>query len=84
MLLLTGGVFANDIAENKNQSEDLTKEKEKVMIYCCTATLTYNGQYYDHQESCSTTPNGSDMNTSPNCREAKRKLLARNPQVLAP
>lgn len=72
MLLLTSGVFANEIAEEKK--EQTKKSEEITSNTCCTATLTYQGQYYDHQESCSTF-----LTYAQNCAFAQKTLLDRNP-----
>lgn len=75
---MTTGAFA----ENSEKEKEKSSEKKETMVYCCTATLTYNGQYYDHEEYCSNTPNGDNLNSSPNCIEAARRLGKRNPQIL--
>ena len=41
---------------------------------CCTATLTYNGQYVDHSESCS-----PGFTYEQNCAFATATVLRRNP-----
>jgi hypothetical protein len=69
--LISTGVFANDIAEEKNTKEKETEKKEAYS--CCTATLTYNGQYVDSQTVCSSFP------VYDNCQAARNALLDRNP-----
>ena len=76
--LMTIGAFAG------NSEKEKTKEKKETETswHCCTATLTYNGQYYDSETSCSTTPNGDNLNSSPNCIEAARLLKRRYPVII--
>lgn len=49
-------------------------EEAKITNTCCTATLTYNGQYVDHQESCS-----AGFTYEQNCAFAQAAVLKRNP-----
>jgi hypothetical protein len=69
--LMTSGVFANELKEEVNVEN---KKAEVAIVGCCTATLTYNGQYVDHAESCST-----ELTTEQNCAFARRDVLRRNP-----
>ncbi|CAM3778646.1 hypothetical protein FLCU109888_00940 [Flavobacterium cucumis] len=81
--LITSEAFAGNTEKEKSkEKKENSKEKNETMVYCCTATLTYNGQYYDQEEYCSNTPNGDNLNSSPNCIEAARRLSKRNPQIL--
>ena len=43
------------------------------MDSCCTATLTYGGEYVDHQTVCSAFP------VADNCAAAQNAVLGRNP-----
>lgn len=71
--------FANDIKEEKRTVEESTTSKEastnEESLECCTATLTYNGVYYDHAQFCGAPTQGG------NCQMAKAILLARYPYI---
>lgn len=77
--LMTTGAFAgnsekeksSEKKENKNSSK--TTKTEKVGTKCCTATLTYNGQYVDHETVCL-----DEVFIAVACESAKRKVLARH------
>jgi hypothetical protein len=70
LLMLTGGVFANTIAEDTKDCE-----QKELPVGCCTATLTLNGQYVDHETVCSVFPNYQ------NCEAARGVLLDRHPDA---
>ena len=70
--LMTSMVFANDVKQDKKEE---SKKENTTVGFCCTATLTYNGQYYDHQETCSNELPTQDAD----CAAAKATLLKRNP-----
>jgi len=72
-LLLTTFLFA---AENvkSNEVENEQKETSKEVFFgCCTATITYQGEYFDSAESCGVGPGASY------CRDAENKLRGRYP-----
>lgn len=69
--LMTSSIFANEL---KEEATIENKTAEVAVVGCCTATLTYNGQYVDHAESCST-----ELTTEQNCAVARRDVLKRNP-----
>jgi hypothetical protein len=76
---MTTGAFAgtskkessNEKKEIKNSSK--TTETDKVGTKCCTATLTYNWQYVDHETVCL-----NEVFIAVACESAKRKVLARH------
>ena len=69
-------------ADNSEKGKPKEKKETETSWRCCTATLTYNGQYFDHETSCSTKPNGDNLNSSPNCIEAARILKRRYPLII--
>jgi len=73
VLLVSTNSFAKDKGKEKNQPS--TNVKEKALLECCTATLTYNGEYRDHRTVCGM------ITTGDNCNLAKEQLLAAHPEV---
>ena len=73
VLLLSTNSFAKDKSKERNQPN--ANVKEKVVLECCTATLTYNGEYRDHRTVCGMVTSGD------NCKLAKEQLLAAHPEV---
>ena len=74
--LMTTGAFAeNSEKEKAIEKKEIkkTSETEKVGTKCCTATLTYNGQYVDHETVCL-----DEVFIAVACESAKRKVLARH------
>ncbi|NHN26976.1 hypothetical protein FIA58_014930 [Flavobacterium jejuense] len=72
ILALTLSLIVNGLyAENKKKEI----KKKEVASDCCTATLTYNGQYVDHETVC------GFITTGDNCQVAKDKLLKRHPEA---
>lgn len=65
--------FANQKSKENNQPN--ANVKDKVVLECCTATLTYNGEYRDHRTVCGMITSGD------NCKLAKEQLLAAHPEV---
>lgn len=65
ILFLSASAFANE----KFEKEKDAIEKEDVAVYCCKATLTYKGLWWDEVTVCG--------GVNP-CAEAKDILLARN------
>lgn len=75
MVLISTSTFAKEKSKEKNQPN--TNVKEKAVLECCTATLTYNGEYRDHRTVCGMITSGD------NCNVAKEQLLAAHPEVKA-
>ena len=72
---MTTGAFAGN-SEKEEKNETAISKKEISTVGCCTATLTYNGFYVDHVESCNPM-----LSTQGNCASASETLLDRNPEA---
>lgn len=62
MVLLSTSTFAKEKTEKK-----ATKENKSETVFesqCCTATLTYNGQYVDHRTVCGMITTGDNCNVA--------------------
>ena len=75
MVLMTSGVFANEIAEkNEVVLEKSKRAADQASTMCCAAYLTYNGVIVDQETSCAI-----PYTTQGNCGLAETTLLNRNP-----
>jgi hypothetical protein len=73
LVLIGVNGFANEKSKENNQPN--ANVKDKVVLECCTATLTYYGEYIDHRTVCGM------ITTGDNCTVAKEQLLAAHPEV---